>query len=91
MKRYTANELEQIRRLSILEESEELEEPEVDSISTEEDEEIGFDPAELFASLRGEEDDAIEPRMEDSYIRRMLTGRGLLKLHGRTQPNKIFW
>lgn len=84
MKRYTASELEQIRKLSVLEESEEQEE-------IIEEEELGFDPAELFASLRGEEEESVESRLESSYISRLLTGRGLFKLHGKTQPDKIFW
>lgn len=86
MKPYTVNEIEQIRKLSSLDEPED----QLNNI-VQTEKELNFDPSDLFASLRGLEEEPIESRLEEAYICRALTGRSLLKLHGHTQPDKIFW
>lgn len=87
MRRYTATELDAIRKLSILEDQDNEEEDVVVEPTQEGEEEL-FDLSELFGQ---QEEVPLERQVESSYLQRMQTGRGLYKLHGQSEPTRIFW
>jgi hypothetical protein len=84
MKQYTATELEAIRKLSTLEEDEE-------EIEITQDDPEGEEGLMDLSALFGQEEEPIEKRVEASYLSRLQTGRGLYKLHGQSEPTRIYW
>jgi hypothetical protein len=95
MKRYTANELEAIRKLSEAIADDDQEQSISDSDTEDQDqleEGLGFSADDFLSALQGgEPEESIEKRLEASYIQRAQTGQGLFKIHGKTIPTRIFW
>jgi hypothetical protein len=90
MRQYTATELDAIRKLSVLEDQDNEEEDVIvePTQEGEESEDGLFDLSELFGQ---QEEVPLERLVESSYLQRMQTGRGLYKLHGQSEPTRIFW
>lgn len=88
---YTKKELKQLRLLA---EAEGEGEP-VEIEASFSEEEI----AQMILSSMGvgeedgieEEPQDLQSMLEQSYIARNLTGRGLMKIHGFTTPERIYW
>lgn len=91
-KEYTKKEVEQLRLLAEAEEQE-CTEP---SFSEEEIAQMilasmGVDSSEQRTEDDEEEIDDLQSILEQSYISRNLTGRGLVKIHGLSTPKRIYW
>jgi hypothetical protein len=99
MKRYTANELKAIRRLSeaITDDDVEITDKSIVEEPLEENQEdseegLAFSADDFLSALQGSApEEPIEKRIENSYIQRSQIGYGLFKLHGKTTPKRIFW
>jgi hypothetical protein len=96
MKRYTANELKAIRKLSDAisdeESDQQLNQQDTECDLEDQEEGLAFNAEDFLSALQGHEpEEPIEKRIENSYIQRAQIGYGLFKIHGKTTATRIFW
>jgi hypothetical protein len=92
MKRYTANELDAIRKLSDAISDEESDQQDVECDTENPEEGLAFNADDFLSALQCHEpEEPIEKRIENSYIQRAQIGYGLFKIHGKTTATRIFW